>query len=344
VTYTPIAKGTSDWDVPVNAAFTEQDGRITTNSTSIDTINNTLTGKVSKSGDSLSGAYTLNNGSGVALTATANGTNNLVEFRDNTNAIRSRIGLNGNIVADGAAYFVSGIQMGSTSTDFGGGTGGVIGVDNATATPTTNPTNGVVIYSEGGVLKVRQASGAVVNLGTLTTVDWQPSDHGLIGWTQDPAGVNTDGVPSTSGVVYLSRINVRYATTISNLVCTVAQTAGSGLTAGQNWIGLYSSAGSKLAEVNMDTDFTSIGTKTKAITPQAVSAGHVYLALLTNGTTPPRFLYGNGTSASALNVNILPSGGAPRFVDFGTGQTTLPSSVTLTSSNTNASARWGAIF
>ena len=29
--YTPIAHGSADWDVPVNAAFTSQDGRITVN-------------------------------------------------------------------------------------------------------------------------------------------------------------------------------------------------------------------------------------------------------------------------------------------------------------------------
>lgn len=35
MTYTPIAPGTPSWDVPVNAAFTDQDGRITANSSSI---------------------------------------------------------------------------------------------------------------------------------------------------------------------------------------------------------------------------------------------------------------------------------------------------------------------
>ncbi len=31
MTYTPIPRGTEDWDVPVNAAFTDQDSRITNN-------------------------------------------------------------------------------------------------------------------------------------------------------------------------------------------------------------------------------------------------------------------------------------------------------------------------
>lgn len=343
MTYTPIAKGTSDWDVPVNAAFTEQDTRIQSNTDAIATANNAITGKMSKSGDTGTGAYTFTNGAGPALTAQSNGSTNLQEWKDSGGTVRSRIGLNGNIVADSIAFAPSGIQFGGTSNNFGGGTGGIVGVNNASAVPSSNPTNGVVIYSEGGFLKVRMADGKIVNLANLATVDFQAQDHGLIGWTQDPAGLNADGAVSTSGVVYLSKILVRQATTISNLVVTV-QTAGSGLTASQNWLGLYGPTGTKLQEVNMDTDFTSIGTKTKAITPTAVAAGHVYLAILTNGTTPPRFLYGNGTSASALNINLLPSGGAPRFVDSGAGQTTLPASITLSGTATNASARWGAIF
>lgn len=35
MTYTPIPRGTQDWDVPVNDAFTDQDGRITTNTADI---------------------------------------------------------------------------------------------------------------------------------------------------------------------------------------------------------------------------------------------------------------------------------------------------------------------
>jgi hypothetical protein len=343
VTYTPIAKGTSDWDVPVNAAFTEQDGRITTNSTSIDTINNTLTGKVSKAGDTITGLLIVNNPSSVSFIAQANGTSNLAEFKNSGGTIRTAINPTGNLQTNSTAFITTGMQVGSTNTDFGNGAGGIIGVDDASAVPNANPTAGVIIYSEGGFLKVRMADGKIVNLANLATPDFQAQDHGLIGWTQDPAGLNADGAVSTSGVVYLSKILVRQASTISNLVVTV-QTAGSGLTAGQNWIGLYGPTGTKLQEVGMDSDFTSIGTKTKAITPTAVAAGHVYLAILTNGTTPPRFLYGNGTSASALNVNLLPSGGAPRFVDSGAGQTTLPASITLSGTATNASARWGAIF
>jgi hypothetical protein len=46
------------------------------------------------------------------------------------------------------------------STDFGGGTG-VIGISDASTVPTTNPTNGLILYSEDGALKYRNDAGDV---------------------------------------------------------------------------------------------------------------------------------------------------------------------------------------
>lgn len=237
MSYTPIERGSSDWDVPVNAAFTSQDARITTNETSISTINGTLT--------------------------------------THTNQI---------------------------------------------STANTN----------------------ISNLQTATaTLDWQPQDHTLKAWTQDPAGCGSVGSASTAGVIYLSKVLLRNAGTVSNLYYTVTN-AGSGLTAGQNLVGLYDSTGTKLAEAaDQTTPMSSTGTKTAAITPQALAAGSYYIALLTNGTTPPQFMRGGGASGSALNVGLTVATG--RFLDFGTGQTTLPASITLSSAAFNAAARWGAM-
>lgn len=237
MSYTPIDRGSSDWDVPVNAAFTSQDARITTNETSITTINGTL----------------------------------------------------------------------STHTS-------------QIATANTN----------------------ISNLQTATaTLDWQPQDHALKAWTQDPAGCGSTGSASTAGVIYLSKVLLRNAGTVSNLYYTVT-TAGSGLTAGQNLVGLYDSTGTKLVEAaDQTTPMSSTGTKTAAITSQALAAGSYYIALLTNGTTPPQFMRGGGASGSALNVGLTVATG--RFLDFGTGQTTLPASITLSSAAFNAAARWGAM-
>lgn len=43
MTYTPVTAGTLNWDVPVNAAFTDQDTRITTNASNITSVTNRAT-------------------------------------------------------------------------------------------------------------------------------------------------------------------------------------------------------------------------------------------------------------------------------------------------------------
>ncbi|AKY03852.1 minor tail protein [Streptomyces phage Verse] len=103
--------------------------------------------------------------SGVNVALKGNGTNNIQEWKNPSGSIISRIGANGNFVAQGAMYAVGGIQVGSTSTDFGGGSGPMIGLDDAVTLPSTNPTSGVVIYSEAGSLKYRKPDGTVVTVG-----------------------------------------------------------------------------------------------------------------------------------------------------------------------------------
>lgn len=56
--YTPIAEGTTDWDVPLNAALVDIDSRVTTNTTNIATNTADILAKVSKAGDTLSGTLT----------------------------------------------------------------------------------------------------------------------------------------------------------------------------------------------------------------------------------------------------------------------------------------------
>jgi hypothetical protein len=65
---------------------------------------------------------------------------------------------------DNALQAITGFQLGSATTDFGGGVG-VLGVKNATTVPTTNPTGGGILYVEAGALKYRGSSGTVTVLG-----------------------------------------------------------------------------------------------------------------------------------------------------------------------------------
>lgn len=55
------------------------------------------------------------------------------------------------------------VQFGAASASFGGGAS-VIGIANATTVPTSNPTGGGILYSEGGALKWRGSSGTITTI------------------------------------------------------------------------------------------------------------------------------------------------------------------------------------
>jgi hypothetical protein len=57
----------------------------------------------------------------------------------------------------------SNTQFASTTRSFGGGNG-VIGIANAAAVPSSNPSGGGVLYAEAGALKWRGSGGTVTTI------------------------------------------------------------------------------------------------------------------------------------------------------------------------------------
>lgn len=102
---------------------------------------------------------------GLVVRAHSTGAGNLAEFkRSSDGAVRTRIDAQCQLVTQQIAFFAgSGIQVNSSSTQFGGGSG-VVGVANATTAPTTNPSGGGVLYAETGALKWRGSSGTVTTI------------------------------------------------------------------------------------------------------------------------------------------------------------------------------------
>lgn len=79
------------------------------------------------------------------------------------------------LVVDGGTKLravANGLQIGNGSADLGGGNG-VIGIDNATTAPSTNPTAGIVLYvdSADNTLKYRKADGSTVTLSGTSFSD-----------------------------------------------------------------------------------------------------------------------------------------------------------------------------
>jgi hypothetical protein len=218
--------------------------------------------------------------------------------------------------------------------------------NNASGTVTYSKQNSTVLrdivtFNSGNAMPagLLQYPLAVVNNPTIA-----PADHGLITWTHDPATCRSTGDNITSGTVYLCKVKiVDRATVVTNVLLSILNTPTS-MTASQNFVGLYDSAGTRLAvSADQASNWTTAGLKTVALTsPQTLAVGTYYVAILMNSTgTVPQLLQGNGASASALNAGLATN--AARFLNTAAGNTSLPTSITLGSQSTNAGSRWVAL-
>lgn len=179
-------------------------------------------------------------------------------------------------------------------------------------------------------------NNAVHGLGTPL-----PRDHGWL--AENYAGMMCQtSLGPTSAAIYLLRVPVPTTMTISNILLYV-QTAGSGLTSGRNFVGLYDSAGNRLGvSADQTTAWASTGTPmTIPLTsPVTVTGGPdvwVYVAVLATGTTPPllQALSNNSGAKSLLNAGMATA--ALYFCSNGTG-TSLPSTLTLSSNSASTSS------
>ncbi|WP_267716801.1 glycosyl hydrolase family 28-related protein [Streptomyces sp. CoH17] len=179
----------------------------------------------------------------------------------------------------------------------------------------------------------------------LTTVNnptFMPADHGLITWTHDPATLRSSSNSTTSGTVYLCKVKVSNRATIATNILIGVETAGTGLVAGQCFVGLYSSSGTLLsASADQSTAWATGGLKTIPLSaPQTLAVGSYYVAILANGTTAPQFAMGAGGTTS---VNAGLTTGTARFLTGPTAQTVLPASIAIGGQSPTTGARWAAL-
>jgi len=230
-----------------------------------------------------------------------------------------------------------------------------INTNAATFTSTALATNDLISVNidqgsdgfQGIVWVTFQENSPVGGAGTPQDAVWGPSDSAFLGQSLDGAGEIGGATILTGGTVYIGAVAVRRSLTISNVWCAVG-TAGATLTSNQNFMGLYNSVGTRLAvTADQTTAFGSTGLKSPALTvAQAVGPGIYYVAVLSNGTTPPTLARGvtNLTNLSALhNVGNLATATA-RFASNATVQTSLPASLTMASNVTTGQVNyWFAI-
>lgn len=172
-------------------------------------------------------------------------------------------------------------------------------------------------------------------------LDWSPTDQGYAAWTYDPA-LSAGSTLVPTGTLNLMRIAVRAPKTLTDMtICSTV--AGSGLTAGQNFVGLYDASGNRLAlSADQSASWASTGVKIIPFTaPAVVPAGFFYLAILVNGTTAPQIQRGQTNAANAVNAAL--STANSRYASSGAGLTALPATFTPGAVTQQPIAWWGAV-
>jgi len=151
---------------------------------------------------------------------------------------------------------------------------------------------------------------SVINpVRTLKTnaFSWQPGDSGYLGWSFSPELASGTYTLATAGTVYLSRLHIPNACTVTNLHA-YGTTAGNTLTSGQCFAALYDANAitKRGTTATQHTAWSTAGIYTMALTTAYVAtAGDYYVALWYNGTTGPTWARsGNNTVAGLTNVGF----------------------------------------
>lgn len=168
-----------------------------------------------------------------------------------------------------------------------------------------------------------------------------PADHGVISWSFEPTSA-VNAVALTAGVLQLTRVTIRAATTITNIVIGV-NAAGVTLTASQNFAGLYNSAGVLLGSTaDQSANWTSTGVKIMPLTGSVSAAADFYwVATLSNGTTPPQVPRSSNSPANLQNLGSTAA--TSFFATFGSGLTALPASFTPSALTPSQLTWWAAV-
>jgi hypothetical protein len=241
--------------------------------------------------------------------------------------------------AVGVGYASPTLLVGST-TALGDNGVGELQLANATTTPTTNPTGGVVHYGANGTSTLQRDTA-----GHLSNLSWSDEVFQMNGFTarnMDPNYANINNLCVTT-VINLHRIYIPTTVTTTTVFLYVS-VIGATLTAAQNLVGLYNAAGTRVAvTADQSANWTSTGLKTISWSSSFAvpSPGVYYVAILSNGTTPATFA-GSGGFSGLYNANT--TGASLVHAETASGQTTMPSSVTMSSNVTSAKSIFVAVI
>lgn len=216
-------------------------------------------------------------------------------------------------------------------------------------TPGTPSAGSVNLYAKSDRrIYTKDESGSELVMASAQSGMFQPTDQGMLAWTHDPMIVfNNTTNAITAGVVYLNAIIVPVAATITNLYTALnSQTVPAGLT--NSFAGIYSTAGTRLAVTNnVSTPWQTIGLNTLPLSSTyAITPGRYYIGVVVGAaTTVPTFSRSGGTFGSAPVYNVGGTAAAATFRcgSVLTGQTALPTSITMANVATGPLNFWAGM-
>lgn len=182
-----------------------------------------------------------------------------------------------------------------------------------------------------------------LGVGTTALGVAGPVNHGVAAWSFDPSLAFNSSL-LTNGTVYLTRLDIAANATVTKLLWWISA-VGASPAAGQNQVGLYSSAGTLLASAVVDSAITSTGLVTTTIAGQALVAGSFYwVGMVFNAATAPTLSRGTGNPGTATACNMGLAASALRYATNGTGASALPASITPASNAAlNFAGPWAAV-
>lgn len=225
-----------------------------------------------------------------------------------------------NTVISGGLYFGT-----SAGVSDGGGNTTLIKSPNVVELAGSSTTPTVTVAG------VRTGTNALSNQGGFSLGSWQATNNSFVAVTADPMITGNSSAALTRGTVYLASVYIPVATSLTTCYYYIITGGSGGATAGQNFVGLYNAAGTRLATTNVDAQADTVtGLQTVTWASTAVTPGMYWVA----------FVYNTGTAAPALaraSTQLLTfmqagqSAAQLRFAVNGTGATSLASSITPSS-------------
>jgi hypothetical protein len=179
------------------------------------------------------------------------------------------------------------------------------------------------------------------DIATVTPRLWLPADYSYVTWNYDPGLISNSSTP-TAGVVYLVKIKVPIAATITGVALYIV-TGGTSLA--NCYVGLYNSSGTRVAlSADKSTEWATSGSYQDAFTGTYSAAAGTYFVSFLVGTGSAIAIARHAAS-SAVNVGLT-AGAGFRACTSGTSQTALPSSITLSGTTGTGSPPhfWCALY